>query len=166
MYNTVDFLDWFLLSDRLEAEDIWIQNSRRFSFKCFPFCERYFFLATPPLAAVGILLFFGSIFRFKWVLGSFGVGFRASQCFTSGCLHRCFRGLFFFMFLGGVRVTRLLLGVVCGVPVRFGWFLHCRRASFAVLASFASHLVRWSAIVATKNSYQKNFPQKMSRVVY
>ena len=53
-----------------------------------------------------------------------------------------------------VRVTRLLLGVVCGVSVRF-----------------ASHLVRSSAIVVTTqrfhmNSYQKNWPQNMSRVVY
>ena len=46
---------------------------------------------------------------------------------------------------GGGRVTRLLLGVACGVPVRFGRFLPCRRTSFAVLASFALHLVRSSA---------------------
>lgn len=34
--------------------------------------------------------------------------------------------VFAFCFLWGGRVTRVLLGVVCRVPVRFGWFLRCR----------------------------------------
>ena len=61
-------------------------------------------------------------------------------------------------FLGGVWVTRLRLGVVCGVSVRFGGCRRLLRSSLAVFASFVWDLAHACAILRSSSLPNRPFP--------